>query len=277
MSTEHLSGFAALAERYRGFVLDLWGVIHDGVTPYPGAVDALRRLRAAGKRVVLLSNAPRRSHVAASALAALGVGPDLYDAVITSGEAAWIALGAWPGARVRHLGAARDLSVVEGRDLTLMPSPDGADLLLNTGPDTSAHPDARVEDFADELRRCLRAGLPMWCANPDLEIVSAGRRLICAGALAEWYAAEGGTVRWIGKPFAEVYDLVWPALGDMPRAAVLAVGDSLRTDIAGAAGVGLESCWILGGIHAHTDPALAEREAAAAGLMPRATLLAFAW
>ncbi len=273
---EHLTGLAPLAARYSGFVLDLWGVIHDGVTPYPGAIHALRELRAAGKRVVLLSNAPRRAHVAAAALSALGIGPELYDAIVTSGEATWVALGARPGVRVYHLGAARDLSVMEERDVTRVALPEMAELLLNTGPDTNANPDWRVEDFAAELRRCLAAGLPMWCANPDLEIVSAGRRLICAGALAQWYETSGGAVRWIGKPDPEVYELVWPLLATA-RADILAVGDALRTDIAGARAVGLSSCWVLGGIHAHDEPADAAREASAGGFDPLATLPAFVW
>ena len=276
-SMEHLSGFAPLAGRYAGFVLDLWGVIHDGVTPYPGAADALRRLRGAGRRVVLLSNAPRRAHVAGAALGRLGIPPDLYDAVVTSGEAAWTALGLRPGARLYHLGAARDSSVWEDRDVQLVEHPAEADLLLNTGPDTSANPDAALADHLGELQRCLAAGLPMWCVNPDLEIVSGGRRLICAGVLAQWYEVQGGAVRWFGKPFPQVYDLVWPLLGGLGRHDILAVGDALRTDVAGAQAQGMDCCWVLGGIHAHDSTQAAEQDAEAAGLAPVATVPAFVW
>jgi HAD superfamily hydrolase (TIGR01459 family) len=271
-----LTGLSPLAPRYDGFVVDLWGVIHDGVTPYPGAVETLRRLRAAGKRVVLLSNAPRRAAVAAEGLRQLGITSELYDLVVTSGEATWVALGEMPGTRIYHLGPARDESVLRDRHIMQVERPREADLLLNTGPDADAAP-VSVANYVDELCLCLEAGLPMICVNPDLEIVSAGRRLICAGALAQWYEANGGKVRWIGKPYPEVYNLVWPALEGIARTRVLAVGDALRTDIAGAQAVSVDSCWVLGGIHAHDDPETASREAVAAGLSPVATLPSFVW
>lgn len=276
MTIPHLRSFAPLAEHYRGFVVDLWGVIHDGVTPYPGAIEALRNLRRADRRVVLLSNAPRRSAIATTALTRLGVTPDLYDRVVTSGEAAWTALGAFAGRRVYHLGPERDRSVLEDRPITLTSRPSEADLLVNTGPDTDFR-EPTVTEYTDELRRCLDADLPMICVNPDLEIVSGGRRLICAGALARWYETQGGAVRWIGKPYPEVYEFVWAGLDNIPRAEVLAVGDALRTDVAGARAVGIDACWILGGIHAEEEPAAATRAAKEAGHRPAAALPAFTW
>ena len=117
----------------------------------------------------------------------------------------------------------------------------------------------------------------MICANPDLEVIRAGQRLICAGALALWYEARGGVVRWIGKPHPEVYAPVLALLA-LPIGEVLAVGDSLRTDIAGAQRAGIDSCWVLGGIHAFESlAAAAAAEAEAAGLAPVASLAAFRW
>jgi len=281
-----LTGFAPLAARYDGFILDLWGVIHDGVSPYAGALDVLSRLRAAGKPVVLLSNAPRRAAVAQAAMrAAMDIPDDLYSGILTSGEATWRLLRdrtdpffATLGRRVYHLGPMRDRSVMDGLDLDRVARPEQADFLLNTGPDDERSPtDPTVYD--DELRTCLAAGLPMVCANPDLEVVRGGALVICAGLLALRYEALGGITRWVGKPDAAVYATVLDMLG-LDRTRVMAVGDSLRTDMAGAAGVGIDACWVLGGIHAgelHGDAGAAMEAARRAGLDPTAAVPAFHW
>jgi len=282
-----LDGFAPLADRYDGFVLDLWGVIHDGVSPYPGAVDCLHRLRAAGKTCVLLSNAPRRGYAAESMLAKMGIQPTLYTGIMTSGEAAHLALAqrqdAWfagLGRHVFHIGPERDRNLMDELDLMRVESPGEASFVLNTGPDDHAGPGS-MADFEDMLQECRRAGLPMICANPDLEVIRGGIRVICAGALAARYEAIGGEVRSLGKPDPAIYGPVMAMLGT-PRGRTLAVGDSLRTDIAGAAAAGLDSCWVLGGIHGEAlgndeggETAMAE--AKAAGLSPVAIVRAFTW
>ena len=280
-----LPGMAALAERYDGFILDLWGVIHDGVQPYPGAADCLQRLRDAGKRCVLLSNAPRRAHAAEAMLRDMGITPDLYTGVLTSGEAVHLALRdrtdpwfAALGGRVWHLGPERDRNVMDGLGLTRAATPGAADFVLNTGPDDHRAP-TTIAPFEPELEECARHGLPMICANPDLEVIRGGVRLICAGALAARYQQFGGTVRSLGKPDPAIYQPVLAMLGT-GKARTLAVGDSLRTDISGARAAGLDSCWVLGGIHAEAlaeDPGRAAAEAAAAGLAPMATVPKFTW
>lgn len=281
---QHNTGFAPLAARYDGFILDLWGVIHDGVSPYPGAVDCLRRLREAGKPVVLLSNAPRRAHVAAEAMRGMGIAEDLYTGIVTSGEVTHVLLRdrslpafAGLGRRLYHLGPERDRNVFAGLDLETVARPADAGFFLNTGPDDTRSPTS-IEPYEAELRASLDAGLPMVCANPDLEVIRGGARLICAGALALRYEELGGTVLWVGKPDPAVYRPVFDLLG-VPPARVLAVGDSLRTDIAGARAAGVDSCWVLGGIHAEefATPDLAEAAARAAGLSPVALLPAFRW
>jgi HAD superfamily hydrolase (TIGR01459 family) len=283
-----LDGFSAIAARYDGFILDLWGVIHDGVKPYPGAVDCLEHLRAAGKSVVLLSNAPRRSSAAEKMLRRMAISQDLYDSILTSGEAVHLALRdrtdpwfAALGKRVFHLGPQRDRNVVEGLDLALVETPEAADFLLNTGPDDHRSP-TDVAAFEAVLQDCARHGLPMICANPDLEVIRGGERVICAGALAARYEQMGGAVRSLGKPDPAIYGPVLTMLGTA-KAVTLAVGDSLRTDISGAAHAGVDSCWVLGGIHGEALGSetvageAASREAAAAGLAPVAMVRAFTW
>lgn len=282
---KHLDGIAPLAPGYDGFILDLWGVIHDGVQPYPGARDCLVQLRAAGKRIVLLSNAPRRAEPVRRQLRRMGIEDGLYDGVMTSGEASHLLLRDRPddwskalGARVFHLGPARDRNVIDGLDLELMATPEGATCVLNTGPDDHA-PQTEPAAFDPVLRACAERKLPMICANPDLEVIRGGVRVVCAGTLAQRYVEMGGEVRSLGKPDPLIYAPVLAMLGVQDNR-VLAVGDALRTDIAGAKAMALDSCWVLGGLHGEHlagDPGAIEAEAAAAGLAPVAAIPHFVW
>ncbi|GBR76248.1 TIGR01459 family HAD-type hydrolase [Acidiphilium acidophilum] len=272
---------ADLAERYDGFIVDLWGVVHDGVHLYPGVIDSLARLRGAGRRVVFLSNAPRRAGAVAQALAAMGIAPGTYDGVMTSGEAVRTGLRdrtdpdfAALGRRFVHLGPARDRNLFEDLDLTEVAQPADAEFLLNTGPDDlSAQDDPAIFDVL--LAESLKAGLPMVCANPDLEVIRDGRRIICAGLLAERYASWGGRVILRGKPDPAVYAPTLAMLGTA-RARTVAFGDSLRTDIAGAQAAGIDSVLVLTGIHTAT-PEQARRDCAQAMLDPVAILPGFIW
>jgi HAD superfamily hydrolase (TIGR01459 family) len=282
---EHLSAFAPLARRYQGFILDLWGVIHDGVRPYPGAVECLERIRDLGKPAVLLSNAPRRAHAAQAAMRAMGIADDLYAGILTSGEATHIALRdrsdpwfAALGRRMYHLGPARDRNVFDTLDLDLVDRPEDAEFVLNTGPDDLGGP-TEVADWEALLQAFRQAKLPMICANPDLEVIRGGVRVICAGALTQRYEAIGGAARWLGKPDPAIYTPVLAMLGTSPGE-TLAVGDALRTDIAGAKSRDIPSCWVLGGIHEAElggDPVRIKAAAAAAGLAPVAVLPRFVW
>ncbi|OUJ13911.1 TIGR01459 family HAD-type hydrolase [Acetobacter okinawensis] len=280
-----VTGLLALASQYDGYIIDLWGTVHDGVQPYPGALECLRALSAAGKRVVLLSNAPRPASVIATQLEGFGVDRSLYHGVMTSGEEThrqmlartdpWFAR---LGNRVLHIGGVHDLGLYEGLDIERVSDVGMADFVMNTGPDLERGV-STLEPYLPELRACLARNLPMICANPDRVVVKGGNRQICAGALAAFYAEQGGDVRWIGKPYPGVYQPVFAML-DVPRTRILAIGDALGTDIRGAAAVGVDSLWILGGIHQEmigNDMALATAEARAAGLQPTAAVHRLVW
>ena len=279
----HIDGLAEIAAGYDGFILDLWGVIHDGVTPYPGAVECLGRLREAGKRVVLLSNAPRRGEPVRRQLRRMGIEDTLYDGVMTSGEASFLLLRDRPdewsralGTRVLHLGPERDRNVLAGLDVEIVDEAGAATFVLNTGPDDHLNP-TDPEVFDPVLRACAVQGLPMICANPDLEVIRDGVRVLCAGTFAARYQAMGGEVRSLGKPDPLIYAPVFDMLA-VDRARALAVGDALRTDIAGAAAVGVDACWVLGGLHgAHLGSDAAEAEAETMGLTPVAAVRHFVW
>jgi len=287
---DHLSHFAPLAERYDGFVLDLWGVIHDGVKAFPHAIDCLAHLRDAGKRTLLLSNVPRPNEPVRAMMRGMGIEDASYTDILTSGEAVRQALLDPPdlwwtelGSRVFHLGPERDRPVFDGLKLTIVPTPDQADFVLNTGPDDHRNP-SDLNEFEEVLQACFSHRLKMICGNPDLAVIRGGIRVLCAGALAERYRELGGDVRSLGKPDPAIYQPVLQRL-DLDPSRVLAVGDSLHTDIAGASGVDLAACWVLSGIHGAAlsdgaggfDLAKADATARAADLAPIATLPRFQW
>ncbi len=278
-----LDGIATLAERYDGFILDLWGVVHDGRAPYPGVADALARLKARGRRIAFLSNAPRRAHVVEAMLTGMGLDRALWDATVTSGELAWRSLrDSPPGPRALHIGPERDLSTVEGLGIALVADPAAADWVLNTGPDPERGNEA-AEPYRALLAACAVRGLPMLCVNPDRHVMIGARRVICAGALADLYAELGGPrATEIGKPDPAAYPPVLAALGLADRTRVVAIGDSPHTDLAGAQAAGLDAVWALTGLAAHAhgvapDPAQLARAAAAEGVRPIAALTALRW
>lgn len=254
-----IAGLAAIADRYDGYILDLWGCIHNGVRPFPGVLEALARLRDLGKRRIVLSNAPRRSQAVAGSMAALGVDPGLFDGILCGGESAWHALrdrnDPWHaklGRRALHIGAARDLGMFEGNGIERVTDPQAAEFILITGPQ-----DDTLDLGAHEpiLRACRARNLPMVCANPDLDVIRGTTRLICAGAIAARYAELGGDVRQHGKPDPAIYDTAVAMLGlseqqGADRRRILALGDSFHTDVAGARGAGIDVAFIPGGIHA---------------------------
>ncbi len=280
-----LDGFAEIAGDYDGFILDLWGVVHDGVDPIAGAPECLRRLEAAGKRVVLLTNAPRRADTIIAQLRKMGIDDAHYDGVMSSGEAVHLMLRDRPddwyraaGTRMFYIGPDRDLSVVAGLDITRVDDPADATFILNAGPDHLIDPAAAAQ-WDPMLARCADHRLPMICANPDLEVIRGGVRVLCAGTLAVRYQEMGGDARMLGKPDPAIYGPVLDILG-LPKSRVLAVGDALRTDIAGADATGLDSCWVLGGLHGEElagDRTAIAAAAAASGLSPVATIPTFIW
>jgi HAD superfamily hydrolase (TIGR01459 family) len=278
-----LDGVATLADRYDGFILDLWGVVHDGRRPYPGVAEALARLKARGKRIGFLSNAPRRAHVVEALLAGMGLDRALWDATITSGELAWRHLRESPQGRLAlHIGPERDLSTIEGLDIQRVPDPAEAEWVLNTGPDPErGNLDAQA--YRPLLERCAARRLPMLCVNPDRHVMVGEQRVICAGSLADLYVALGGPpATEIGKPDPAAYPPVLEALGIADRKRVVAIGDSPHTDLAGAQAAGLDAVWALTGLAAHAhgaapDPARLAHVAAAEGVSPIAALTALRW
>ena len=246
-----LDSIKELGSRYRAWLVDIWGVMHNGHRAFPAAVAATRAYRAQGGIVVLLSNSPRPSPSVKEQLRRLGVPDDAYDATVTSGDLTRHELAKHRGAVVFHLGPERDRPIFDGLDVTLGPHRD-AELVVCSGlfDDDTETP----EDYADLLSELAARKLPMICANPDHRVERGDRLVWCAGALASLYERQGGSVIYAGKPYAPIYELALETIGKqvgerVAKEQVLAIGDGVNTDIAGAGGVGIASVFVASGLH----------------------------
>lgn len=253
-----LGGLSRIADRYDAVLCDVWGVVHNGLAAFPGAVDALVRMRARGARVVLITNAPRPAPAIARQIDGLGVPREAYDAIVSSGDLTRAALEARPGVKVFHLGPPRDIATFAGLDVVQV-GQDEAEIAVCTGlfDDETETP----ADYAGRLKTLKARAVPMLCANPDIVVARGNTLIYCAGAIAHAYEEMGGEVVYFGKPYPAIYDAALAlaaaaGAGIVPRARVLAIGDALHTDMAGAAGYGIDGLFIASGIHAEELSAL---------------------
>lgn len=251
-ATGIIDGLAPLAGSYDVILCDVWGVLHDGIKAFPEAGDALARFRQAGGTVVLITNAPRPHTIVKGLLERLNARPDAWDAIVTSGDVTRGEIAARAGERAFHLGPARDLPVFEGLDVTLTPEEE-ADYVVCTGlfDDDNDTPD----DYAAMLSGFRARELTMVCANPDLVVERGSDLLYCAGAVAQAYEQLGGATIYAGKPHAPIYERAIASAKTIrgeaaPRGRILAIGDAIRTDIAGAVLAGLDTLFVARGIHA---------------------------
>jgi HAD superfamily hydrolase (TIGR01459 family) len=248
-----VEGLIGLASRYDLILSDIWGVLHNGLVAFAPASEALTRFRAGGGWVVLVSNAPRPGSGVAEQLDRVGVPRTAWDGIITSGDLTRAAVIERKGQTIHHVGPRRDLAIFAGLDVAFG-DVEAADYVVCSG--FRDDETETVEDYRASLRRMRERDLWMICANPDL-VVERGDRLVpCAGALAVAYEELGGGVYYAGKPHRPVYEA---ALGvgaklrggePVPLNRVLAIGDAMRTDIAGAAAFGIDSLLVARGIHA---------------------------
>lgn len=276
-----IDSIAPLAETTTAWLVDIWGVMHDGVRPFAPAGAACERFRERGGLIVLVSNSPRPCDGVAAQLDRIGVPRASFDAIISSGDVARTLIASYTGRAVVHLGPARDLPIFAGIDVERV-GPERAEAIVCTGlfDDERETPD----DYAATLRACAARSLPMICANPDVTVERAGRLIYCAGALARAYERLGGEVAYAGKPFLPIYELAFTTLermrpGSGDRSRLLAIGDGVHTDIAGADAAGVRSLFVASGVHVAAELDAAALEALFPPGTPRpiAAMTALVW
>lgn len=272
--TEIIPSLAALADRYTVLFCDLWGCLHNGKTPFPEAVAALSAYRAAGGRVVLMTNAPRPNSYVIAQLDRMGVPRAAWDLVVSSGDAAQVAMFSGAvGRRVYHIGPSKDdgfftdiPQAFAGAPVIDRVSLDEAEGIVCTGP---FHEDTETpEDYRATFEVAKARGLKLLCTNPDFVVDVGDHRIYCAGALAALYHEMGGESLYFGKPHAPIYALARARLAEAgieaPLARTLAVGDGIGTDVTGGIREGIDTLFITGGLAAaefgpdvgNPDPAL---------------------
>jgi HAD superfamily hydrolase (TIGR01459 family) len=278
--------FSTLAPGYDVVLCDVWGVLHNGVAAFPAACEAMRRFREQGGAVVLITNAPRPGEVVLGYTDSVGVPRNCFDAIVASGDVARDYIAGRIGDAVFKIGPPRDGPIFDDLPIRFAPL-EAADYVVCSGlfNDEGETP----EDYRPLLERMLARNLVMLCANPDIVVERGERLLYCAGAIADLYRTLGGEVLYAGKPYRPIYDAALAKAaavrrGATPLSRVLAIGDSVRTDLAGAAALPVDCLFITGGIHSEEvggrdDPNIAavERTFAAAGLTPTAVMRRLVW
>jgi len=262
---------------------DIWGVVHNGLASFPEACEALYTFRSRGGTVIMITNAPRPADSVQRQLRKLGVADDIYDAIVSSGDLTRHYVAAHPGRKVFWLGPERDSSIYRGLDLTLGPL-EQADYIVCTG--LFDDETETAEDYRSMMLQARERQLTLICANPDIVVERGDRLIYCAGAIAELYRELGGEVIFYGKPHRPIYERAMELAAEgsgraVPLDRVLAIGDSVRTDLAGAHGFGIDCLFVTRGIHSEEFAGVEQLDPASVkelfGHPPRALMRELKW
>ena len=243
---EKLNNLSDIDDHYDVFLIDLWGVIHNGIAAFDNVIPVLQSLKQKKKMVFFITNAPRRSFVISQQLEDFGIEQKLYDKIISSGELTWLSIKEkYQKKNCLIIGPPRDFHLVEGLDISVVDKDSNVDIILNTGPWGD---DDSLENYTDLLDSLAKKKSHMICSNPDKTVVRGENFMICAGLLAEYYEKIGGKVEYYGKPYKQIYEHCFNFF-EKKNTRVLAIGDSLENDIKGANALNFDSLLITDGIH----------------------------
>lgn len=256
VKTQFCSGISDISDSYAGFIIDQWGVLHDGNKPYDGVIDCLKELRARKKHIIILTNSGKRADVNKERLRDLGIGPSLYDQIVTSGEMTWQGINDQSegffenlGKKVYIISRGEDTSIVDGLDIEIVDDPALADFLIISGADS---PEKTLEDYEPALKMAVRKRLTALCANPDSRGLMGSNNIMGPGTLARRYQDFGGVVHYIGKPHQPIFKhciKIMQEKGIYPGQTIM-IGDAITHDIMGGNLVNIDTCLVKTGLHA---------------------------
>lgn len=273
-----ITAFNDLAALGDAFLVDQFGTLHDGHTCYPGAISTLLRLRQMGKKIILLSNSGRRAATGVQRLASMGIGDACFDASLCSGEVAWQLLRQAPPAylqsscRVLLFSRGNELDILEGFNIQLVERADEADLVMIAGSQAEQY---GYKALWQRMAPAIARGVPAICTNPDQVMMVEGKLYPGAGALANAYQDAGGTVKWYGKPYKDIYEAAFALLPGIARQRVIGVGDSLEHDIVGITNEGGRGVLVRTGILAELNEAELKAEISHLACSPVAVMAGF--
>ena len=241
-----LKNFSEIYENYDVFIVDLWGVVHNGEKIFNGIFEVLDKIKLLNKKVFFMTNAPRRSQVIENQLSVFGLKRSLYECVISSGEITWQSLKKKKYKFCYIIGPERDHHLIKGLDYQVSKDYKNVEIIINTGPWGF---DDKLENYKPILEGLAQSKPLMICSNPDKIVVRGDRFVICAGLLAQYYESIGGKVTYFGKPYNEIYNYCYEKIPQKNRRKILVIGDSLDNDITGAKNQNLDSLLVTDGIH----------------------------
>ena len=253
--TKFCAGISDISDSYSGFIIDEWGVLHNGEKIFDGVVECLTELRNRQKQVIILSNSGKRSEQDAVRLAELGISDELYNHIVTSGEITWEGLSNQNEGYFKGIGKKcilinknNDTSIVDNLAIQVVEDPKEASFLLIAGVDA---PKKTIEDYEPLLKQCARYNLKAICANPDSLGIMGAINIFGPGTLAMRYRDFGGIVEYVGKPHSMIFQHCIRMLQkhDVYPGQTVVIGDAMAQDILGGVLVNIDTCLVRGGIH----------------------------
>jgi HAD superfamily hydrolase (TIGR01459 family) len=278
---KRIGGLREIVDQFDLFLVDQYGVLHDGVAAYPGAIDGLIKFTSHGRKIVVLTNSGKSSAENRTRLDALGFADSGFNAVVSSGDVALqrvkngaLGPGFLRGADICVIGRHGDSYAFSPDDFTLVDRPQDATFLVFAGSDA---PRTSLDSYRSMLIAAAQAGVPGICVNPDLTMIRDGELVAAPGTIARVYQSLGGGVEYVGKPHRAIFEHAIATAATGPGARAIMVGDSPERDVAGASAFGLATLLVRTGIHCHLSEQQLLRFCEECNGVPDFLMTAFEW